>query len=61
MVFIDGSHKYEDVKADIPAYLPKTKKLICGHDYNWLSVRQAVDEVLGDVKGAETIWYKMVN
>jgi len=58
MVFIDGEHTYDAVKNDIQKWLPKAKKLICGHDYNWQSVRMAVDEVLGDVKTAESIWYK---
>ena len=32
MVFIDGDHSKEAVKEDITAWLPKCKKLICGHD-----------------------------
>jgi hypothetical protein len=58
MVFLDGEHSYKAVKNDINKWLPKAKKLICGHDYNWQGVRMAVDEVLGDTKVAETIWYK---
>jgi predicted O-methyltransferase YrrM len=60
MIFIDGEHTYEAVKNDIKKWLPKAKKLICGHDYNWLTVRQAVNEVLGEVKSAGTIWYKEI-
>lgn len=49
--FIDGSHEYEDVKADILAYLPKVKKggILAGHDYDpaWQGVMRAVDEVIG--------------
>jgi hypothetical protein len=60
MVFIDGYHAYEQVKADLLAWLPKAKKLICGHDYghpNWPGVKQAVDEILGPgVQVSETIW-----
>lgn len=33
MTFIDGNHDYPQVIADITAALPKTRKLICGHDY----------------------------
>jgi len=61
MVFIDGGHSYEEVKADIKAWLPKTKKLICGHDYtNFVGVQQAVNEIFGmdGVKIFESIWFK---
>jgi len=48
-IYIDGSHKYEDVKRDIQLYLPKTNNLIGGHDYQkeWPGVVQAVNELLG--------------
>lgn len=58
MIFIDGGHSYNEVKRDILSWQPKAKKLICGHDFNWQSVRQAVEEVLGEVKTADNIWYK---
>jgi predicted O-methyltransferase YrrM len=50
MVFIDGNHAYDYVKADIEAWLPKTRKLICGHDFskNWPGVVQAVEELFPD-------------
>ena len=51
MVFLDGDHEYEAVVADITAWLPKTRKLLCGHDYNvaeFPDVAKAVDETLGD-------------
>lgn len=58
--FIDGSHEYEDVKADILAYLPKVKKggILSGHDYDriWSGVIQAVDEVLGKVEVLNGSW-----
>lgn len=46
-VFIDASHKYDDVKADIEAWYPKVKQggIIAGHDYpSWSEVVLAVDE-----------------
>lgn len=51
MVFLDGDHEYEGVVADIEAWLPKTRTLLCGHDYGhpeYPGVAEAVDEILGD-------------
>jgi len=58
MVFLDGDHEYESVKADILAWNPKARKMLCGHDYgvppgmevlrDFPGVKQAVDEVFGD-------------
>ena len=49
--FIDASHSYEDVKADILAWLPKIRKngfLFC-HDYGLFEgVTRAVNEIFGD-------------
>lgn len=58
MVFIDGGHSYEDIRADIDAWLPKARKIICGHDYNWPGIRQAVQETFGEVDNAGSIWIK---
>ena len=62
MVFIDATHTYDEVKADIEAWLPKTKKLICGHDYSpqWPEVMKAVDETLKKDGVVGTIWYKFI-
>lgn len=52
-VFIDGSHLYEAVLADIQAWLPKVKTggVIAGHDIDgpeeFNGVRKAVEEVFG--------------
>lgn len=63
MVFIDAGHTYEEVKADIDAWLPKVKDggLICGHDYSdvWKGVKQAVDERF-DGNKIDTIWTHVV-
>ena len=61
MAFLDGDHEYEAVAADIAAWLPKTRKLLCGHDYNspeFPGVAKAVDEVFGDrlTFGVGSIW-----
>jgi hypothetical protein len=61
MVFIDASHDYQNVKADIAAWLPKTRKMICGHDYaaGWPGVRRAVDEAFPEgIKVVGSIWFK---
>lgn len=51
VIFIDAGHSYENVKADIQAWLPKMKKggIMAGHDYNdsWSGVIKAVNELLG--------------
>ena len=57
MVYIDACHKYECVIADIKHWLPLTKKIISGHDYNTdefikkhphiAGVKIAVNELLG--------------
>jgi len=56
-VFIDASHVYEDVKADIIAWLPKVKSggVLAGHDYyanntDVEGVKLAVDELLDGVE-----------
>lgn len=52
MVFIDGSHTYEAILADIAAWLPHTRKVMCGHDYQnadggYPDVKRAVHDVFG--------------
>lgn len=65
MVFIDGSHEYEDTKRDIEYWLPRIVPggLISGHDINFDTVQQAVEEVFGEdysVPENTTIWMKGV-
>lgn len=59
LVFIDGDHHYENVKADLANYIRKLERfgVICGHDYGGTTpeVTQAVDEFFG--KG-NVIWSK---
>lgn len=61
-VFLDASHSYEDVKADILAWLPKIKPggTLAGHDWSsyWPAVVRAVSEVLKkvDVEGISWIY-----
>jgi len=63
LVFIDGDHRYKQVKKDIEVAksIIRPGGVICGHDYNhsdWPGVKQAVDEIFnGDVKTVNTIWW----
>jgi len=59
-VYIDASHEYEDVKADIKAWLPKVKKggIIAGDDYNSRQVSRAVHEILGNVQQLNRFTWK---
>jgi len=64
MVFIDGSHEYEDVSYDISLWSKLIQRggLLCGHDIDTQGVWQAVTELLGDVDVVDntSIWYKIV-
>ena len=61
MVFLDGNHDYEPLCKELDVWLPKTKRVLCGHDYNevyWPGVAQAVDEKFGDrVNVLDHIWF----
>jgi predicted O-methyltransferase YrrM len=58
-VFIDASHDYENVLADINAWYPKVKKggIISGHDFPHGPVRQAVTEKLKNPIQHGSCWY----
>ena len=60
MIFLDGGHTYEDVKADIKFWKNKARILLCGHDFSsvWPGVMQAVIEEVGAVEVCDSIWYK---
>jgi hypothetical protein len=64
-VFIDAAHDYENVKADIAAWLPSIKRpgILSGHDYlDTCGVKQAVDEAAAEHNwrlefGKNTTWF----
>ncbi len=59
MTYIDGDHRYESVRKDIENWLPKTERLICGHDYQ--ETFRAVHEMLGQVNVEGDIWWKYLD
>ena len=62
MVFIDGDHRYNKVLQDIKLWMPKTKKLISGHDWHHPPIKKAIEETLGEVQvSKKNIWYKELN
>ena len=61
-VFIDASHEYEDVKADIEVWSPKVKKggIVGGHNYKdktYPGVTKAVDEFFKPTAGPDKTWW----
>lgn len=59
-VFIDASHTYEDCKADIAAWTPKVRSggFVSGHDYEWPTVKRAVDEGPAVQTASDNVWYR---
>lgn len=63
LVYLDASHDYDSVKADIEAWWPHVEEggILCGHDFDpyWSGVMRAVEESgpFEVVKGT-TVWYR---
>ena len=59
LIYIDGSHEYEDVKKDIGMWYGRAGKILSGDDYteSWPGVRQAVDECGHNVNKDQRCWY----
>jgi hypothetical protein len=58
LIYIDGSHNYDDVVADIRAYRPLLRSggVMFGDDYEWKSVREAVEEELPEHERTTEHW-----
>jgi hypothetical protein len=58
-VFLDGSHDYDSVRADIEAWLPKVKPggVLAGHDRALPGVARAVAERLPDARPFGSCWW----
>lgn len=58
LVYIDGTHDYENVKRDIELWLGRANIVICGDDYdeNWPGLKQAVDEA-GGAQVDGRVWF----
>jgi hypothetical protein len=59
MVFLDADHAYTSIAADIDAWLPKTTRILAGHDYGhraYPGVKKAVDERFGAVTVQGQVW-----
>lgn len=60
LIYIDASHQYADVAADIAAWFPKARVIIAGDDYgsdSWPGVKQAVDEAPFTANRDQRLWY----
>jgi len=61
MIFIDGDHTSENVRADILAWRPLLAEggIFAGHDYlfpNWPDVQRVVNELVVSIDIIDTIW-----
>ena len=61
LIYIDGSHDYEDVVADLKSYWPLVNDggIMFGDDYNpeqWPGVVKAVDEFSDKIKQEDGFW-----
>ena len=63
LVFIDAGHSFDDVVADIKAWLPKVRPygFIAGHDYSWDDeVKRAVHSIFPTISmEVEGCWVKI--
>lgn len=58
VVFIDGCHNRTNVITDLTVWLPKAKRMVCGHDFDQIGGQELFDELNLQVRevGAGSIW-----
>ena len=57
MIFFDGDHSFKAARQDFKVWLPKCKKLLCGHDINEVGVFAALKSLgLKFTNPVGTIW-----
>ena len=62
LLFVDGSHNYEDVRRDLENFssLVRDDGIICGDDYNMSSVRRAVDGYVRNARNPHRkLWWAL--
>lgn len=57
MVFIDGCHMKESVLVDLMCWTPKFRAIICGHDAQYVSVKEALEGLGITYQSTGGIWY----
>ena len=61
MIFIDGDHSLAAILADLILWNPVARKLLCGHDRNWVDVERALSIYgLPFREGPGSIWFTEV-
>lgn len=66
VVYIDGLHTYDGVRADIAFWKPRTRIALCGHDYGYTDWLEPVTRGVNDGAGvpdhtfADSSWLKWV-
>lgn len=56
LIYIDGSHEYEDVLSDIKVYKELCTGVMFGDDYNWPYVKMAVNDSLKNIQIVDNFW-----
>lgn len=57
LIYLDGDHTYEGITADIQAWRPRAKKVLCGDDNipKWPTVTEAAKEIGANID--QRVWW----